>query len=61
MNPCSVGKKHKWQFVKNVIHTTFGARTASLSQRGIYRCECGERKSGPAGMIFEPAKEQGHE
>ncbi len=48
--PCSVGKRHKWEFVKNVILTTHGIRTASISQRGLYRCECGARKHGQMDM-----------
>lgn len=48
--PCSLGKRHKWEFVKNVVLTTHGIRTASISQRGLYRCECGARKHGQMDM-----------
>lgn len=50
IQPCSLGKQHSWQFVKNVVLTTHGIRTASISQRGLYRCECGARKHGEMNM-----------
>lgn len=50
IKPCTVGKRHTWKFVKNVIVTTHSARTASISQRGLYVCECGARKHGEMGM-----------
>lgn len=43
---CTIGKRHKWAFVKNVIMSTNGIRHATISERGIYRCECGVRKYG---------------
>ena len=54
MKPCTLGKRHRWQFVKNVIQVTNGVRTARVSQRGIYRCECGSRKYGEVGEWVEP-------
>lgn len=46
MKACTIGNRHKWSFVKNAIHTTYGAGTAHISKVGIYKCECGERKRG---------------
>lgn len=48
MNKCTVGQKHKWEFVKNVVVRTKTLRTIHLSNRGIYKCACGERKYGRA-------------
>lgn len=50
--PCTLGKRHSWAFVKNRIITTRGVRTASISQRGVYRCECGAVKLGEPASAF---------
>ena len=57
MKPCTLGKRHRWQFVKNAIQVTNGVRTAKVSQRGIYRCECGSRKYGEAREWVEPVSQ----
>lgn len=46
MNPCTVAKRHKWQFVKNVVTRGETLRTISMTTRGIYKCECGAKKYG---------------
>lgn len=46
--PCTVGARHKWQFVKNTTSTNVGGRSIGFSLRGIYRCECGQKKLGDA-------------
>lgn len=48
--PCTLGPKHKWTWLKNAKITmfTFGGRASAgqLSLKGIYKCECGEKKTG---------------
>ena len=46
VQPCTKGKRHKWVFVKNVTTKTQTLTTMSITGRGVYRCECGERKYG---------------
>jgi hypothetical protein len=48
MKPCTLGKRHKWAFVNNVITQRLTGCTVHLSKRGVYRCECGQRKDGAA-------------
>ena len=53
MKPCTLGKRHKWEFVRTVIsqkvRVSAKGTTATLSMRGVYQCPCGEKKLGPAG------------
>lgn len=49
IKPCTHGARHKWQFVKNTTNAQAGGRGISISLRGIYRCECGQKKLGEAG------------
>ncbi len=48
--PCTIGPKHKWQWVKNVTikKVTIGPRGSSMhvSLRGLYKCECGADRIG---------------
>lgn len=48
--PCTIGPKHKWQWVKNVTikKGTFGpcGSTMQVSLRGLYKCECGADRIG---------------
>lgn len=48
--PCTLGKKHKWEFVKNTTHTTTDYGPAGtrihIRYKGIYKCACGQRKLG---------------
>ena len=48
MKPCTLGKRHRWQFVKNVVITRLNGRFGVISRRGLYRCECGQTKYGEA-------------
>lgn len=48
--PCTVGKRHSWTFVKNVILKRGWPGHWQISQRGMYRCECGEKKYGEADL-----------
>lgn len=48
--PCTLGPKHKWQWVKNVTikSVTITSRGSSMriSLRGHYKCECGADRIG---------------
>jgi hypothetical protein len=50
MKKCTIGKTHKWVWVKNTTtqKVQFGLRgnRAALSRKGIYACDCGEVKYG---------------
>lgn len=45
---CTQGARHKWQFVKNTTNAQAGGRGIGFAVRGIYRCECGQKKLGEA-------------
>lgn len=49
MKPCTIGKRHSWNFVKNVVSAKLNGRCGVVSKRGFYRCECGATKYGTAG------------
>lgn len=49
MKPCTLGKRHKWDFVKNTMVRRETIHTVHLAQVGIYACACGLRKQGPMG------------
>lgn len=60
MSACTLGKRHKWAFVKNITVMTKNGNTARISQRGAYRCECGATKNGES--VYAPQqKESGDE
>ncbi|WP_441280619.1 hypothetical protein [Tardiphaga sp. 862_B3_N1_1] len=44
--PCTSGPKHQWAWLKNTTVTKGSMRQVHISLRGLYRCECGERKYG---------------
>lgn len=50
--PCTLGPKHKWTWLKNITNQsiTYSSRGTSvrMSLRGLYKCECGLRKEGQA-------------
>lgn len=46
MKQCSNGARHKWEFVRNVTIKRQTLRTIELSNRGLYKCACGETKIG---------------
>ena len=46
MKKCTVGKRHKWEFVRNVSEASFGCFHASFSLKGLYKCACGATKHG---------------
>ena len=50
MKPCTVGKRHKWAFVKNTVTRSETLRSVSLTTRGVYKCECGAKKYGQPGV-----------
>lgn len=50
--PCTLGPKHKWEFVKNFSSTksVFNGRGsfATMTLRGYYKCLCGQDRIGQA-------------
>lgn len=46
MKKCTLGPRHNWQFVKNVVTKSQTLYTAIIKQRGVYKCACGEKKYG---------------
>lgn len=46
MKKCTLGNRHKWQFVKNMQITTQTINTATFSLKGLYKCACGATKYG---------------
>lgn len=50
MKPCTLGQRHKWNFVNNVVSQYQNGRTICISSRGKYRCECGATKLGEPGV-----------
>lgn len=48
MKPCPLGKRHKWVFLHNVKDVYKNGRNVRIALRGLYWCECGERKFGGA-------------
>lgn len=53
MRACTLGKRHKWAFVRNVITQYQNGRTVRISERGAYRCECGAFKYGEPAYPFQ--------
>ena len=53
MEPCTLGKRHSWAFVGNVIKRHQNGRTFHISERGKYRCECGQRKYGEPAYPYQ--------
>jgi len=52
--PCTIGPRHKWVWVKNVnvwrFKVTAFGKHGCFSLRGLYECQCGQRKHG----LFDP-------
>lgn len=46
IKPCTLGPRHKWTWVKNIIKTTQSGRSFRMSVKGRYQCECGATKIG---------------
>jgi len=47
-NQCTKGPRHAWMWAKNVTNSQVGGRSIRFTLRGLYRCECGAQKVGPA-------------
>lgn len=47
MKKCSIGTKHKWEWLRNTDRVTAGHSTIRFSKQGIYKCACGCTKYGP--------------
>lgn len=50
MKKCTIGVRHKWEFVKNVNvrreTMSFTSHNVHISQKGVYKCKCGAKKYG---------------
>jgi len=46
MKKCTLGSRHKWEYIKNVQVHTQTSRTFSISLKGLYKCACGQKKYG---------------
>ncbi|MBI8506113.1 hypothetical protein JEZ44_05410 [Pseudomonas aeruginosa] len=44
MKPCTIGKRHSWTFIRNVVTKHLSGRFVRITKRGIYRCECGAER-----------------
>lgn len=53
IKPCTLAKRHAWTFVRNRICTYINRRSAQISQRGVYRCECGAKNLGEPRLNME--------
>ncbi len=54
--PCTLGKRHKWEWRRNKIVTDGGYRVSLI---GIYRCACREVKYGPPMVDNQLAQAEG--
>ncbi|WP_336939196.1 hypothetical protein [Acinetobacter modestus] len=46
MKKCTVGSRHKWNYIKNVQTQSINGRSVRISLKGLYQCECGQKKYG---------------
>lgn len=49
MKLCTLGKRHSWKFSHNRTVVTGWGKYRTISNRGVYRCDCGETKLGRPG------------
>lgn len=45
--PCTLGKRHKWVWFKNVETRSMTTHSIRIARKSKYRCECGATKIGP--------------
>lgn len=50
IKPCKLGKRHKWNRSANVNKTSYLGSYVQISRVGVYECDCGARKFGPASL-----------
>lgn len=49
LKPCTVGPKHKWEWVTDTtVKTSPSPGMVRFSRKGVYKCACGLRKYGMA-------------
>lgn len=48
MKKCTKGKRHKWQWKKNVVVKRIFTKYIEVKLCGLYRCKCGAEKFGMA-------------
>lgn len=50
MEKCTLGPRHKWDFVKNVTvrseNISMNRHSIHIGQKGAYKCACGAKKYG---------------
>lgn len=50
MKKCTLGPRHKWDFVKNVTvrseNISMNRHSIHIGQKGAYKCACGAKKYG---------------
>ncbi len=46
MKKCTLGNRHKWEFIKNIQLHTYSKSSASICLKGLYKCGCGATKHG---------------
>lgn len=46
LKKCTIGTRHKWDFIKNVQVKTQTMYTMSLTSKAKYKCACGVVKYG---------------
>lgn len=50
---CTLGIKHKWEFIENITNPSIIGSSATLTLCGKYRCACGEVKYGKYVMEYK--------
>ena len=46
MQKCTLGKRHKWVFVKHTSDLKGSKNSLSISKKSLYKCACGQEKIG---------------
>ena len=46
MKKCTLGPRHKWNFLKNITTRYINGSSIRFTQKGVYACECGLKKYG---------------
>lgn len=59
MKPCTEGKRHKWDFVRNHNCRTESLRSIGWTLRGLYKCKCGALKYGEPQHTFNTDTKEG--
>jgi hypothetical protein len=57
MKACTLGKRHSWTFVRNVVTSHLKGRVGRITKVGLYSCKCGAAKYGTPGLSAEGGAE----